>query len=298
MKNHTLNLSKMLLSLFLLIGVTFGTQAQTGPITTDNQTLLRPPLSGNEPDPTPILVHGGNGFTLTASTNSTGEGGEAGIDFTSFDWFIVTGPAGAGDGIVSGTPLESGATPTISGTVGNELSVTGLAPGFYTFSAFGHTEGEICASDPEEFTVFVLAPLVATITASGLEDEYCSDDLPEDATLTAEAAFDGEVAWNTQTPYTSQNPAITDFEFLYQWYKVEDGTTFDPTAATSISGATSASYTLSSADTEVGKWNYYATVTYQVKAAATYTGILGGTTPTVIDVTPKPGKPTIQFMEN
>lgn len=298
MKNHTFNLSKKLLSFFLLIGVTFVTQAQTGAISTDNQTLLRPPLSGDEPDPTPILVHGGNGFTLTASLSSTDEGGEEGIDFTSFNWFIVTGSGGAGDGIISGTPLESGAIPSISGSVGNELTVIDLAPGFYTFSAFGHTEGEICASDPEEFTVFVLAPLVATITASGLEDEYCSDDLPEDATLTAAAAFDGEITWNTQTPYTSQNPAITDFELLYQWYKVEDETTFDPTTATPITGATSATYTLSSDDTEVGKWNYYATVTYEVKPAATYTGILGGTTPTVIEVTPKPGKPTIQFMEN
>lgn len=298
MNNNKSKITKMLLSLMFVIGLSYSIQAQTGPITSTDQTLLRPPLSGSEPDVTPILVHGGNGFTLTASTTSTGEGGEAGIPFTSFDWIIVTGPDGAGDGFTSGTPLASGATPTISGAVGNQLTVTDLAPGFYTFSAFGETEGEICASDPEEFTVFVLAPLVATISADEIEEEYCADDLPADATLTVSAVFNEDVTWNAQTPYTDQNPAVNDFELLYQWYKVADETTFDPATASPITGATEATYTLDAADAEVGKWNYYATVTYQVRSAATYTGVLGGTTPTVIEVTPKPGKPTIEFVEN
>lgn len=288
----------MLLSIVFIFGLYHSTQAQTASITLDNQSLLRPPLSGAEPDVSPILVYGGNGFTLTASTTSTAEGGEAGIPFTRFDWILVTGLNGEGDGLSTGLPLASGAIPTISGAIGNQLTVTDLAPGFYTFSAFGQSEEEICASDPEAFTVFVLAPLVASITSNGLKEEYCADDLPTDATFTASAIFDTNIAWNSQSPYTGQNPTISDFKLLYQWYKVVEGTTFDPISATPIAGATEPTYMLAASDAEVGRWNYYVTATYEVKPAARYAGLLGGTTPTVVEVTPKPGKPTIEFVEN
>lgn len=293
MKNPFFYKKTNLLTFLLIMGTVFLATAQ---ISSGDQDLLRPPLSGD--GTTPILVYGGNGFTLTASENSTDNGGTEGIAFTDFDWFI-TNDNGGGDGIVSGTALESGATPVISGTtINNQLSVSELAPGFYTFTAQGYTDWEICISDPEEFTVFVLAPLTTEVTFTG-EEIYCADDLSEAGVLTATVNYDSAVDWNMQTPYTTESPTIEDFELVYNWYKIESGTAFDPATATPITGAHDSEYTINdNNDAEVGLWNYYATVSYEVKASGPYAGIAGGTEPTIIQVTPKPGKPTIEFIEN
>src|SRR5690606_19347254 len=94
-----------------------------------------------------------------------------------------------------------------------------------------------------------------------------------------------------------ENPELSDFELRYRWYKVADGATFDvgtaiPFATNTPATTTTDIYTFTNAnDTEVGEWNYYVAVDYTVKASGPYTNVLGGATPTVIEVTAKPGKP-------
>src|SRR5690606_6588184 len=137
---------------------------------------------------------------------------------------------------------------------------------------------------------------------------YCTDDMAAN-TLTATAEFDPNVVWNTETNLSSDNPAIRDFELRYRWYKVADGESFNIATATLINEAiptTKSSeniYVLEADgttpdDTEVGSWNYYVAVDYTVKPSGPYTNALGGATPTVIEVTPKPGKPTITISAN
>lgn len=276
-----------LVAVLLIIGVNASAQL----IAENEPATLQPRLSGSGTEA--IFVYGGSGFKLTASTTSTGEGGAAGETFTDFTW-LIRNDAGGGDGIGA---IES-ATAVVGGTVNQELTVTDLAPGFYTFIAQGTTEGEICSADPEEFTVFVLAPLTVSITPSGTDDIYCSDDVPDAKTLTATASYDASVDFNEQTNLTA--PTLDAFELRYRWYKVEDGSALDLETATPFATNTPSTnttediYTLNSTnDVGVGSWNYYVVVDYTVKAFGSAPAVLGGGTPTVIQVTPKPGKPTI-----
>ena len=278
--------------MFLMTGMYASAQL----IGVDEPSGLQPPLSGSGTEA--IFVYGGSGFTLTASTTSTADGGEADIAFTDFDW-LFRNAVGGGDDVSSLTS----ATATPGGPVNSELNVTDLAPGFYTFIAQGITDGEICSSEPEEFTVFVLAPLTVTIAFGGDESElYCADDLPAN-TLTATSTYDAGVPWNTQTDLTDENPVLGDFELRYRWYKIADGSTLDINTATPIATnipsttTTENTYTFDVAnDVEVGEWNYYVAVDYTVKTSGPYTSALGA--PTVIEVTPKPGKPTITIEAN
>lgn len=295
MKKTMTTLKAGLVGLILTAG--FSASAQL--ISPNNPATLQPPLSGTGTEA--IFVYGGTGFTLTASTTSTGDGGQSGITFTDFDW-LFRNSSGGGDAVSS---LAS-ATATPGGTVNSQLNVTGLAPGFYTFIAQGITDGEVCSSEPEEFTVFILAPLSLTVTSGGdASILYCTDDMAAN-TLTVTAAYDAGVSWNTETNLSAENPALGDFELRYRWYKVADGTTFDAGTATPIRENTPSTntaqdtYTFDIAnDTEVGAWNYYVAVDYTVKASGPYVNALGGmSTPTVIEVTPKPGKPTITIQAN
>jgi len=295
MKKTMTSLKAGLVGLILTSALTSSAQQLIGG---NDPGSLQPPLSGTGTEA--IFVHGGSGFTLTASTTSTAEGGASGIAFTDFDW-LFRNAAGGGDGVSALT--SASATP--GGTVNSELNVTNLAPGFYTFIAQGVTDGEICSSEPEEFTVFVLAPLTVTLSLDGDASLlYCMDDMAAN-TLTANAAFDTNVTWNAETDITT-NPALSDFELRYRWYKVTDGTTFDIssetpfTTSTPSTNTTENSYTFDNTnDTAVGQWNYYVAVDYTVKTSGPYTNVLGSaSTPTVIEVTPKPGKPTITIQAN
>ena len=295
MKRKMTRLKASLVGLILITALNASAQliSQTSPGT------LQPPLSGTGTEA--IFVHGGTGFTLTASTTSTDDGGQSGIAFTDFDW-LFRNSTGGGDAVSSLT--SASAVP--GGTVNSQLNVTGLTPGFYTFIAQGITDGEICSSEPEEFTVFVLAPLSVALTLGGEGSVlYCMDDMAANM-LTATAAFDAAVSWNTETNLTAENPALADFELRYRWYKVADGMAFDIGTAAPIAERTPSTNTTEDFysfdivnDTEVGKWNYYVAVDYTVKTSDPYTNALGGvSTPTIIEVTPKPGKPTITIQAN
>lgn len=295
MKNTMTLLKASLVGLILTTGLSASAQL----ISLNDPATLQPPISGTGTEA--IFVYGGSGFTLTATTTSTGDGGQEGIAFTDFDW-LFRNSAGGGDDVAS---LNS-ATATPGGTVNSQLNVVDLAPGFYTFIAQGITDGEICSSEPEEFTVFVLPPLTVDVAFGGAESIlFCMDDMAAN-TLTATAAFDTDVTWNTETDLTAENPVLGDFELRYRWYKVEDGTTLDISTATPFAenipstNTTENIYTFDEAnDTEVGEWNYYVAVDYTVKVSGPYTKALSGVTdPTVIEVTPKPGKPTITIEAN
>ncbi len=284
MKTKTVMLKAGLVGLFLMSMLVANAQL----ISASNPDM--PFTSTN--DATTIFVYGGNGFTLTASLASTDDGGEDGIDFSDYDWFIRNS-GGGGDGIDNTNQPES-ATVVVSGTINNVLTVTDLAPGYYTFMAQGKTEDDICLSPQEEFTVFVLAPLTVTVTLGGDENtEYCADDLPENS-LTASAIYDTEVDWNTQTNLSA--PLLEDFELNYRWYKVaaEDELDIEDEDQLIASLTTNQYEFDTDNDAEVGEWNYYVVVDYTVKATGPYTNALGGmASPTIIRVTPKPGKPTI-----
>jgi len=279
MKCTTKMLKTGLVALFLSVGLSASAQQL---ITASDQTKLRPPLSGSATET--IFAHEKTRFKLTATTTSTATDGEAGITFTNIKWYYKK--ADEERGALSELALAEAA---IAGTANSELTVNGLKPGFYTFMAVGETSGEICSTVPEEFTVFVLPPL--TVAVAGVSPLiYCTDDAPATGnTLTATASF-GET-FNTATPYTTNNPDVSDFELRYRWYKVADGGTLDIGETPLHTSTTSNTYDI--VETAVGKWNYYAVVDYTVKSAGPYQAALGGGTPTVIEVTPKPGKPTI-----
>lgn len=154
----------------------------------------------------------------------------------------------------------------------------------------------------QEFTVYVLAPLSLTVTSSSAIEEFCADDMPTDYVFTAAASFDPTVNFNSQTDLTS--PTLENFDLTFNWYKIADGATLDVATATPIkttsttSATTQDDYDFNTTDDPnalaTGSWNYYVTVSYNIKGYGPFTGVLGGTTDlTLIKVTPKPGKPTI-----
>lgn len=239
-----------------------------------------------------IFAHGNAAFTLTASTVSSNVDGEENVPFTNYIWHVQDA-----DGLDVVADLAAG-TAAVTGTISNVLTVSGLAPGFYTFVAQGQTAAA-CDPDMVEYTVFVLRPIDVTLTLS--EDgilEYCTDAMPEDQTITVTAEYDAATAWNGQTDLGSSNPALSAFELRYRWYKVADGQPApDFSTATPLATA-GATHTINSTDDgAVGSWNYYVAIDYTVKASGPYSEVLGGSTaPTVIRVTLKPGKPTITIV--
>ncbi|WP_140936694.1 hypothetical protein [Sphingobacterium lumbrici] len=275
-----------LVALLLIIGVNASAQL----IAPGVQGALAPNLSGDGTEA--IFAHESSSFKLTASTTSSAIDGVADVTFDEIKWYFKKADGGLGD-----LPdLELDDEPVVGGASNSELTVTGLKPGFYTFMAIGETSGDICSTVPEEFTVFVLPLLTVTVSSDLASDIYCADDLPTDNnSLTATVVFDAGTPFNTQRPDAYNNPVIGDFELRYRWYKVEDGETPDFANDTPISTSTSSNvYTLvNPGDAAVGSWNYYVAVDYTVKESGPYTDALGEVTPTVIQVTPKPGKPVI-----
>lgn len=243
-----------------------------------------------------VFTHSNTAFKLTAQLTSSAEDGVAGETFSDFEWSIKNSASGF-DGIAS---IMEG-TANAGGTANSELSISGLSPGYYTFGAIGKTTGAICESPLQEFTVYVLAPLSIFVTSNSAIQEFCADELPTGFEFTASASFDSAVPFNTQTDLTS--PTLDNFDLVFNWYKVAEGTPFNAGSATPIK--TTSTSTATTQDVydfdiandanalETGSWNYYVTVAYNIKGYGPFEGALGGTTPTVIKITPKPGKPTI-----
>ncbi len=277
-----------LVALFLLAGLTVSAQQL---ISSTDQTKLRPPLSGTGTET--IFAHENTSFRLTASTTSSSTDGQADITFDNIKWYFKNDAGGFGD-----LPDLNLTTATVSGTANSQLTLNGLKPGFYTFMAVGETAGEVCVTEPEEFTVFVLPPLTVTLSSDLQSNIYCQDDLPPTSnnTLTASVSFDATHSLNTQTPYSSTNPTLGDFELRYRWYKVTENGTLDIQAtplAIHTPSANTTTDTYNVVETELGRWKYYVVVDYTVKNSGPYQTVLGGGTPTIIEVTPKPGRPTI-----
>ncbi|TDQ73390.1 hypothetical protein [Sphingobacterium yanglingense] len=294
MKTTMKRIKKGLLALFLSLAFNNVAQAQTLISPTD-QSALRPPISGLNTDP--IFAHEKNKFKLTASITSTSTGGQAGVTFSSIKWYFKNAAGGFGD-----LPDLTETTTSISGPANSELTVNGgLKPGFYTFMAVGETTGEICSTVPEEFTVFILPPLTVSVTSNLSNNAYCADTPPaSNNTLTANVVFDASKPFNTATPYSSENPTLGEFELRYRWYKVENGQPLDISTATALATTTpstsSTTNTYNIVETEVGSWNYYVVVDYTVKTSGPYQTVLKGENAvTVIQVTAKPGKPTISI---
>lgn len=303
MNNRKRMIEAGLVALFLCVcsfgSTVFGQEL----ISSTDQSKLRPPLSGEPGNTDPIFAFEKSSFKLTASTTSSSNDGEAGVEFKKISWYYKTAAEGMGDLPDLHT---DGVTTTITGTDGKDqfLTVSGLKPGFYVFMASAEAADGSCSTLNEEFTVFVLAPLTismsSNLTLTSNTFSYCMDAVPEDAmTLTATASFDSQHSFNEKRPSEIVNPSLSDFELRYRWYKVANGVTFDLSQATAMTvvNSTDNTYDLGSSvdDKTVGEWNYYVVVDYTVKAnTGPYQTVLGGaSTATLIKVTSQPGKPVI-----
>lgn len=196
MNNRKRMIEAGLVALFLCVcsfgSTVFGQEL----ISSTDQSKLRPPLSGEVGNTDPIFAFEKSSFKLTATV---------GNDVAEVNWYYKDAAGGMGDLL----ELDLTLTPVPTGSKSSELTVTGLKPGFYTFIAIGETSGDICSTEAEEFTVFVLRPFTVTLTNELASNTYCEDKLPTTAnTLTAGVAYDASNEFNTDNPYTAANPAL------------------------------------------------------------------------------------------
>ena len=262
-----------------LMLIAFRSSAQK--ITATDLSLLK---VGPATPTTPIFDKKLAVFCPTASSfnlNASPDDG-AGNAFNTFEWYEVS-------------PL-GGATP-ITGQTAIKLPVTNATPGYHTYRVVGvmnYGNSQLCKSNGfEDFTVYVLPPLTVTATAPNTDKlKYCVDNLPTGAgaiVLTATTAF--SVAQNTVGGLI--NPAVSDFEYIYAWYKTDlAGVKIGPALQTSNVNT----YTI--AQTVIGSFKYLVEVVYAVKPACvpSYNAVVTqNNTEATIIVTPKPGKPTISI---
>lgn len=169
-------------------------------------------------------------------------------------------PAAGEDWILRYSATQTTAPTTgVALTSGKMVPAADLQTGYYYLTS-KKTEAGSCESEMQEIPVYVLKPLVPAFTPAG----FC-------------------VETPIEQTGTVTNPESSITTLAYQWYTVSGG------VETAIAGATSVSYTPTSAQSTVG------TTTYRLKVGY----VIGGNKycPQVVDhdvvITAKPGKPTI-----
>jgi hypothetical protein len=192
----------------------------------------------------------GDPVKLTAATPS---GGAA----TSYTWVRYAGQTAGTPG--SGTAITAATSTTIVDTP--------PAAGYYTYVSTG-INASGCMSDPSPPAVVYILPAPAVSIASNITNpSFCVNALPTGAaavTLTATAS----------TPSVSEG-----FAYTYQWYK----------GTTAISGATNATYPLTTADAAAaGASDYTVQVGLQIKTCALTTSNI-----VTVTVNALPGTPAI-----
>lgn len=182
-----------------------------------------------------------------------------------------------------------------------KLAVTGAVPGWHTYQVVASTGDANCPADPVTFTVFVLPPLTVAAAIDQTNSPsltYCAESgAPTDPTKAINMAA-------TSTFPTAgiriisglRDLKVTDFELNYKWIRVNN----DDNSTTDVATNTTGKYTItdpaSTTATGIKKYSYKVQVSYAVKstcAATESTVMSSGTTPAVITITPKPGKPVI-----
>jgi len=178
----------------------------------------------------------------------------------SYVWQRYTGTT------ATGTPT------TLTGTTANLVDVP-TAPGYYTYVSIGSNADGCTSVTSDPATIYVLPGINVSIASNITGNpsgpiSFCTNNVPTGAaaiTLTATA---------TTTPTVPES-----FAYTYQWFK----------GTTAITGATTATYTLTSpGDAVVGTNAYTVQVSFVIKSCTP--GISNPINVTVDDV---PGKPVI-----
>lgn len=291
MKTTTTLLKTSLVGLFLtLVTATFAQQAPPNPSTpiTVPGDLHIGTINDDATEVTPVTGAiffynpSGTSITLTASKTDV----VTGLDYTEYVWHRVGR---------DGTPLST------EGETTGTLTLTNLTPGYYRYRVYGwiDDDGVVCQSDEyQDMIFFVLRPLSITSEApTNAIQQFCLGEAPTDPlALTSTVTFDATVPYHTDGGFP--NPENTsDFDLTYRWYAVNDQ---DPTNEIAIADPAAIDYNLFSA---VGTYTFHVEVAYAstikdrgTRAHAiweTQVMLNGGTGAYELEVTPRPGRPTI-----
>lgn len=271
----------------LCICFTMYVNAQTTPVKTpaDLSNANDPTKGTSTNDGSALFCAKAASFTLSASKTDPAN---AAIAYKKWEWKEVD---------PSGSPAALDAT---AAAAAEKLTVTNAVPGWHTYVVTASAGDAACPADPVYFTVFVLPDLKAkaSIDATVPSLTYCAaNGAPTDPAkaiiMKGAVEFDGTLRSIAGLPTL----AVSDFEFKYTWYRIDQSNN-----RSSVYTGTTANYTVTdpantSATTEQ-KYSYELEVVYSVvpkKGAcdAVKAGVTYNSSPAVITVTPKPGKPTI-----
>lgn len=233
----------------------------------------------------------GTAITLSASANDGN-----GNDFDLYVWYVITNADGS-----AGTPHAT--------TEEQQIIFDNLGPGYHRFRVYGIVESsteERCNSEEfQDIVIFVLNPLDPSAAAISTITEFCIATTPTGSfTLNATVALGSPTYQNTDLP----NPAAADFNVSYRYFAInsnDTNTEIELDTASPIGGGSN-SLEVDYADLKVaGTYTFFVEVRYS-EAIKTSTGIdhavwqtqveTSTGTPFTIEVTPKPGRPTITII--
>lgn len=299
MKTTTTLLKMALVGLFLTLATTLFAQVPNpGTTIADFADLTVGTYDDGQPAVNPLAAAvlfynpatDGPSITLNASLQDAND-----LTFTSYIWQEIQG-----DGTAI-TEVEEG----------NQITLTGLAPGYHRYRVYGlvETDEVLCQSDEfQDIVFFVLPPLAPTASAQGVLDDFCIDDVPAgQLALTANVVIDD----NEYGSSTFPNPAVENFELAYRWYArftpfttTGDGTPVDieltPGVITPTDGATgtfTTDYSALLGERGAGTYIFSVEVQYSdaIKDPGTreYARWSSPVTDFELVVRPVPGRPTI-----
>lgn len=241
-----------------------------------------------------VLFYNPSGTSITLNALETDL--VTGLDYDEYTWHSINQ-----DGSIAATEAETG----------RQLTINGLAPGYYRYRVYGfiNDAGIICQSDEYQDIIFFVLPdlTAAAAPAAGALPALCITDDTSGQSL----ILNGTVNYNALVPFNSNsfvNPDVDDFALTYRWYAVNDE---DPsvqipltTPATETNAGAASSITI---DYDVlkasgaGTYTFHVEVEYSsaIKARggrehAIWTAqVMNGTEAYKLQITPTPGRPTI-----